>query len=87
LASGQAGSHAVYAGEKGRWPGFQIREGYWVTRFLDSTPYAMGNDSLAMAIVSDFRFISASLIAAGFVLLGRLCVRRCRRHLDGRTAD
>ena len=77
LAAGLAGCHAVYTGEEGRWPGFQIREGYWGTHFLDSMLYAMGNDSVAMAIVSAFWFIYASLLAMSFVLLGRLCVRRC----------
>ena len=78
---------AVYPGEVHRWPGFQVRDGYWGTQFLSPMLYAMGNDTVTLRIVSGIWFGYAALIAAGLVVAGRLCFRRGGTARHGRNAE
>ncbi|MBC8874976.1 MAG: hypothetical protein H8E44_36605 [Planctomycetes bacterium] len=75
IGAGLAGCHAVHSGEANQWAGFNIREGYWGTHFLSSVLYGMGNDAVAMAIVSTLWFVYASLMAIALVMVMRLCFR------------
>jgi hypothetical protein len=83
FSAGLAGYQAVYAGEANRWPGFQVREGYWGTQFLSSVLYAIGDDRVVLRIVSGTWFGYAALIAVGLVVVGRLCVRPGRTTSPG----
>jgi hypothetical protein len=76
LGAGLAGWRSVYSGEAHRWPGFNVREGYWGTHFMDSLLYAIGHDRATMAIVSTFWFAYAALIALGLVVVTRFFTRR-----------
>ena len=87
LAAGLAGYQAVYSGEANRWPSFQVREGYWGTQFLSPVLYAMGNDRVALRIVSGVWFGYAALIAVGLVVAGRLCLRRGRTTTLGHNTE
>ncbi len=87
LGAGLAGYQAVYSGEVHRWPGFQVRDGYWGTQFLSPMLYAMGNDTVTLRIVSGIWFGYAALIAAGLVVAGRLCFRRGGTTRHGRNAE
>ncbi len=87
LAAGLAGYQAVYVGEANRWPGFQLREGYWGTQFLSSVLYAIGSDRVVLRIVSGTWFGYAALIAVGLVVVGRLCVRPGRTTSPGCNTD
>ena len=75
IGAGLAGSRSVYVGEANRWPGFNVRDGFLGTHFLDSFLYGIGNDALGMAIVSTLWFVYTSLIAIGIVMVAR-CFRR-----------
>ncbi len=87
LGAGLAGYQAVYSGEVHRWPGFQVRDGYWGTQFLSPMLYAMGSDTVALRIVSGIWLGYAALIAAGLVVAGRLCFRRGGTTRPGRHTE
>lgn len=87
IAAGLAGYQAVYSGEAHRWPGFQVREGYWGTQFMSPLLYAMGDETVALRIVSGIWFGYAVLIAAGLVTLGRLCFYQNRPTNHSREAE
>ena len=68
---GLAGGRLVYVGDAKGWPNFNVREGYWGAHFLDTILYGIGNDDLALVIVSSLWFVYASTIAFGLATVSR----------------